>query len=178
MSHKRTLLIPLLLALVSLGAAEPRGWLGIYSKELDSATEAALGVTHGVMLTRVVDKSPAAEIGLKVGDVILKIDSEEVLSVNDLSELIGDKPGKTVQIEYLRLGKTETAEARLGTRESQLELNVPDLPELNSALMKGQPNVRILADDYMKDIRDLREEIAILRKDIERLRKEIQKLKK
>jgi membrane-associated protease RseP (regulator of RpoE activity) len=178
MIRKRTLLIPLLLALVSFGAAEPRGWLGIYSKELDPAMEAALGVTHGVMLTRVVDKSPAEEVGLKVGDVILKIDSEEVLSVNDLSELIGDKPGKTAQIEYLRLGKTETVNVNLGTRDSQLELNVPELPELNQSLMQGQPNIRILADDYMKDIRDLREEIAILRKDIERLRKEIQKLKK
>ena len=178
MKLKRALLIPILLALVSLGAAEPRGWLGIYSRELDSVTEAALGVANGVMLTRVVDKSPASDAGLKIGDVILKIDTEEVLSVGDLSRLIGDRPEATVKIEYLRGGKTETAEVKLGTREQQLEFDIQGLPGLDLSELKDNQNVKVLMSGYSDDIRALREEIQILRREIERLRKELKKIEK
>ena len=178
MKQKRTQLIPLLLVVVSLGMAEPRGWLGIYNKELDQATEAALGVDHGVLLSEVVENSPASGAGLKVGDVILKVDSQEISSADDISQAIGDRPGKTVHIEYQRLGHNDTVNAKLGTRERQLEFDVSQMPEIQGMGTPPKPMAQMDVQSYMKDINDLKEEIVILRREIERLRKELKKIEK
>lgn len=54
--------------------------------------------------------SPAEKAGLKSGDVITKLDDNEINSANGLSTLIGQyRPGDTITVTYLRSGETKTA---------------------------------------------------------------------
>ena len=67
----------------------------------------------------VVDDSPAADAGLKVDDVITKVDDDAVTSPTELAEKIGDEdPGDEVTITYVRDGDTKTADVTLKLRNS------------------------------------------------------------
>ncbi|WP_214797895.1 MULTISPECIES: trypsin-like peptidase domain-containing protein [unclassified Exiguobacterium] len=70
-------------------------------------------VTAGTIIVEVQQNSSAAKAGLKARDVIVKINDKEVSSFIDLrSELIRDTDG-TVDIEYVRDGKTETVQVEI-----------------------------------------------------------------
>mgnify|MGYP003693732553 CR=1 FL=1 len=62
---------------------------------------------------------PAEKAGLQTGDVITAIDGTAVTNASQLSAAIDAKsPGDTVELTYLRDGKTKTATVTLGTRPS------------------------------------------------------------
>ena len=70
-------------------------------------------VTAGTIIIDVQQNSSAARAGLEAKDVIVKINDQEVSSFIDLrSELIRDTDG-TVDIEYIRDGKTETVQVEI-----------------------------------------------------------------
>lgn len=70
-------------------------------------------VTAGTIIVEVQQNSSAAKAGLEARDVIVKINDKEVSSFIDLrSELIRDTDG-TVDIEYVRDGKTETVQVEI-----------------------------------------------------------------
>ena len=73
----------------------------------------------GVAVTSVVDASPAADAGLRAGDVIISFDGKDVDSSSELSALVGAKsPGDEVTITVLRSGNRVEIEIELGTRTS------------------------------------------------------------
>ncbi|MEJ6526904.1 S1C family serine protease [Exiguobacterium sp. USCH10] len=70
-------------------------------------------VTAGTIIVEVQQNSSAAKAGLVARDVIVKINDKDVSSFIDLrSELIRDTDG-TVDIEYVRDGKTETVQVEI-----------------------------------------------------------------
>ncbi|WP_083600152.1 trypsin-like peptidase domain-containing protein [Exiguobacterium sp. AT1b] len=70
-------------------------------------------VTAGTIIVEVQQNSSAATAGLEARDVIVKINDKDVSSFIDLrSELIRDTDG-TVDIEYVRDGKTETVQVEI-----------------------------------------------------------------
>jgi len=73
---------------------------------------------RGVLLTDVVDDSPADKAGLEVGDVILSIDDYELLNFGDMVGLLFTKysPGDVLSLEVHRDGETITLELELGER--------------------------------------------------------------
>ena len=80
---------------------------------------AMLGVTtekaeKGVAIQSVTDESAAEKLGLKEGDVILKIDDTKIETPDDLSNAIQKKePGDKVKVTYLRDKKEMTGTAEL-----------------------------------------------------------------
>lgn len=72
----------------------------------------------GVLVTGVLDGSPAGRKGLKEGDVITAINEDEVMSPRELTEAVnGYKPGEGVSITYLREEQEKSVRvtlARLG----------------------------------------------------------------
>ncbi|MFO0705973.1 MAG: Do family serine endopeptidase [Nitrospira sp.] len=82
-----------------------RGWLGVGIQPLTPELAKKFGVNdgEGVLVNEVFEKDPAAEAGIKPGDIILTIDGNVVDSPNKLSRLIGVlPPGAIPKIEVVR----------------------------------------------------------------------------
>ncbi|MEC4889642.1 MAG: Do family serine endopeptidase [Nitrospira sp.] len=82
-----------------------RGWLGVGIQPLTPELAKKFGVNEGegVLVNEVFEKDPAAEAGIKPGDIILTIDGSVVDSPNKLSRLIGVlPPGAMPKIEVVR----------------------------------------------------------------------------
>ena len=82
-----------------------RAYLGINYEELNSEKASEFGVvsTQGVLITRVIDQGAAKEAGLKVNDIIVKMDNVKISNFSDLQGFLGSKrPGDEVQVTVLR----------------------------------------------------------------------------
>lgn len=78
-------------------------------KELsqDSDTPFKVNQDEGVLIVRVLDGSPADQVGLKQGDIIQKIDDKPVKTASDVqSKVESSSIGSTLQVEINRNGQT------------------------------------------------------------------------
>jgi S1-C subfamily serine protease len=77
---------------------------------------------NGVFLESVEDNGPAAQAGLKPGDIITKVNDVVVNSVSAFEEEISYRyPGDKVTITYVRAGKTSTVTFTLINRSGTTE---------------------------------------------------------
>ncbi len=73
---------------------------------------------EGCRISGVVQGSPAEKAGLREGDIIIKINSNPVRKLKDLSDILKSLlPGDKVFISFLREGKEMTAETELKERQ-------------------------------------------------------------
>lgn len=87
-----------------------RGWLGVQIQPVSAEMAEALRIDEaaGALVAAVVDKSPAARAGVKVGDVILKFGDTAIKDARDLSRAVAKaEPGSKVHIDIVRNGKSE-----------------------------------------------------------------------
>jgi Do/DeqQ family serine protease len=85
-----------------------RALIGVNIQDVESADAEKynLPAVKGALITRVLDAGAAKEAGLKVNDVIVKFDGNDVNSVSELQEHVGEKrPGDKAEITYIRNGK-------------------------------------------------------------------------
>ncbi|MGH3070838.1 MAG: S1C family serine protease [Gaiellaceae bacterium] len=86
-------------------------YLGVSTEDVENA--------GGATIAEVRADTPAAEAGLRNGDVVTEIDGESIGSADELRQLIDSKrPGDTVELTVKRGGDTKTLEVTLGTRPS------------------------------------------------------------
>jgi S1-C subfamily serine protease len=108
-------------------SGEPRAWLGVSMDSVDSAAEAAqLGLDAGVRGAAIVAllEGPAAEAGLREGEVIVAIDGREIDSADVLSEVLADLlPGEEVTVELVSPDGEREVDVELAERPSLGELN-------------------------------------------------------
>ncbi|HTR74204.1 MAG TPA: trypsin-like peptidase domain-containing protein [Solirubrobacterales bacterium] len=91
---------------------------------LGVATGTATGSTEGAQVSEVVAGSPAAEAGVKEGDVITSLDGEAVNSSETLAaDVSAHEPGETVTLEVERDGQTSSLKVTLGTQPAESGLN-------------------------------------------------------
>jgi S1-C subfamily serine protease len=98
-----------------------RGYIGIQFTGLDAEQSKRLGVDeiNGLYVNEVLADGGAAQAGIKEGDIITKVDGNQIISPSDLQERIGRLgPGDKVQLSYLRNGKTLTSDVTLKGEES------------------------------------------------------------
>jgi len=87
-----------------------RPWLGIIGLSIteEIARYYDLPVEHGVLVTRVIDGSPADNAGIVAGNIILRIDSIEIHSIEELvGSLHKRKVGETIKIVAVSDGEEE-----------------------------------------------------------------------
>jgi len=97
-----------------------RGILGVEGGELNSMTSKELGVsqTQGFYINKVTKNSGAEKSGLTKGDVIIKLDEQNVATFADLSGYINTKrPNDKIQVTYIREGKTKVVPVILSKNE-------------------------------------------------------------
>ena len=96
-----------------------RGWLGVKIQDVsqDIADSLGLETDSGAMVTD-VPAGPAADAGMKAGDIITAFAGGEVKDTRDLVRRVADAPvGEAVDVTVLRDGKPETLKVTLGRRE-------------------------------------------------------------
>ena len=97
-----------------------RGWLGVRIQDVTDDVAEAMGLENaaGALVTD-VPEGPAAEAGIKSGDVITAFDGVNVADTRALVRQVGNtEVGKEVRVVVLRDGKTQTLKITLGRRET------------------------------------------------------------
>jgi Do/DeqQ family serine protease len=96
-----------------------RGWLGVEGQELSSQIlrTVDLDSLHGILITEVDKGGPGDLAGLKNGDIITKINHQDILNTNDILNMIAaGRPGDEFIIEGLRMRQSFMTKAILGQR--------------------------------------------------------------
>jgi len=96
-----------------------RGYLGVMIQPVTADIAESLGMKQvgGALVDRTDPGTPAAAAGLTPGDVITKVDGQDVKDAGDLTRRIGAmKPGSQVSITLLRDGAERTVLATLGSQ--------------------------------------------------------------
>jgi len=96
--------IPVVQSLITEGKVV-RPWLGVEVTTVTSTIQHYynLSVNAGALITSVTSGSPANKAGLKAGDVIIKIDDEDISTATELtSAIFSHQIGDQVEIVYYR----------------------------------------------------------------------------
>lgn len=142
-----TMVRTVLLSILKEGRAV-RPWLGASGKSITSDLAKSLGLSRpvGVIVDRVVARSPASRAGLTVGDIIQDVDGREVTDTQELRYRLATLPvGGTAKLGTLRAGAKRMVNVALeappeipARRETQLEGRQPfsgaKVANLNPAL--------------------------------------------
>ncbi len=95
-----------------------RGWLGVEIQTVTPDLADNLGVKNasGALVAKETANSPAAQAGVKVGDVITSVNGETVADPKDLARRIAALgPKKTADLAIWRNGAAQTVAVTLGT---------------------------------------------------------------
>lgn len=88
--------------------------LGISCQDVNETISQMYNLPVGVYITEVTDGSAADEAGLRSGDVITAVDGTEVKTAEELNiEKNKHEAGDSIEITYVRSGKTETTDVVL-----------------------------------------------------------------
>ncbi|MDR6967051.1 Do/DeqQ family serine protease [Flavobacterium arsenatis] len=97
-----------------------RGMLGVEGTELNAMMSKEFGVnqTEGFYVHKVTKSSGAEKSGLKSGDIIVKLDNQNITSFADLNSYINTKrPNDKVQVSFLREDKMMTTSVVLSKND-------------------------------------------------------------
>jgi serine protease Do len=104
------------------GGVVNRGYLGVMIQPVsqDIADGLGLKAAAGALVDKAEPRTPAAEAGLKSGDVITKLNGQAVKDAADLTRRVGSlKPGEKVEIAFLRDGAEKTVSLTLAAQKNQ-----------------------------------------------------------
>ncbi len=105
-----------------------RGWLGVEIQPVSQDIADSLGLkqTEGALVASAQKNSPAAEAGVKAGDVITKVNGDAVADPRELARKIAAiGPNKTVELTVVRNGDTKTISVTLGQMTNKEASNEP-----------------------------------------------------
>lgn len=99
-----------------------RGWIGVTIQTLDENGAKALDLpnANGALIGDVLAGHPAADAGMKPGDVILSVNGEEIANSGDLSRKIAAiKPGDKARVIVWRNGEKKELTVKIAERETE-----------------------------------------------------------
>jgi serine protease Do len=131
-----------------------RGWLGVSIQELTPELSSQFGITEtkGVLVSDVMDDSPAKKAGFERADVIIEYDGKSMDSPTHLRNAVAQTPvGKKVLVKLIRDKKPKTIDLTIVEQPKSMSQN-GDEDGGDSATPTG-----ILSS---LDVRDLTEELA------------------
>lgn len=141
-----------------------RSWLGVSLQPVDSTIAESFGLSknEGALIADVVDKGPAAQSGMKPGDVIVKIGDKRITNSADVPHLIGSMtPNSTVNIDIVRDKKLMSVKVKLTElpREEQEQEGEP--ATLEKSTNRLGVAVRNMEKDEMVKLQLMRKGVVI-----------------
>ncbi|HEX8575523.1 MAG TPA: trypsin-like peptidase domain-containing protein [Flavobacterium sp.] len=143
-----------------------RGVLGIEGRELTplASKELKINETQGFYINSISKKSGAEKAGLKRGDIIVKLDEQNISSFAELAVYINTKrPNDEVKVTFIRDGKTMTTPVKLTKLDvittSFKGIEIEDLNAIDKKKFKINYGVRIKdienerIQDYANDLK-------------------------
>ena len=94
-----------------------RGWLGVAIQDVNKALAQSLELDkpRGALINAVEIDSPADKGGIEPGDVIVKLDGQEIIDADDLPHLVGMlAPETTTKVVIVREGKRKVLKVTVG----------------------------------------------------------------
>ena len=104
-----------------------RGWLGVYIQEVTRELAESFGMKKpsGALVANVLPNSPAEKADIRVGDVIMKFEEQDVTNSGALPPMVGRTAvGERVTLRVIREGKMMS-----------IKLEVGELPEEESPVL-------------------------------------------
>jgi len=144
-------------------------YLGVQTQEItkDNFSKYGLSGVCGVAVEKVSDNSPASAAGIQAGDVILRLDGEEVTGVRKLTRLISEvDPDHQVKVTISRNGREQEITATVAKRPMPEFQNgnftwngvMPDMRAWNGVMpdMKEMPQFKAMPDmKLMPDLKNM-----------------------
>ena len=99
-----------------------RGWLGVMVQKVTTelAETFKLSDAHGALVNDIIPSGPADRSGLKRGDIIVKFNGKEILSVENLPKQVAAvEPGKSVKVEVIRDGNKKSLDVTLDKMQEE-----------------------------------------------------------
>lgn len=97
-----------------------RGWIGVEPQNISKELAQSLNLpsnTTGVLITGVLEGGPADRAGIKPGDILMKVNDQEINDVRQLlNQISKQQPGAEIAIKVFRKGKTQALRAIVGKR--------------------------------------------------------------
>lgn len=97
-------------------------FLGVITREIPGELRSHLELkdsSHGVMIEKVLDESPAFHCGLEEHDILVSIDDADVIGTEGLSQIIrAQQPKSKISIRYIHQGKVESLSLVLGRHKT------------------------------------------------------------
>ena len=113
-----------------------RGQLGVIIQDVTAEIASAMGIAaeQGALVAKVEKGSEADKAGVKEGDVVIKLNGENILGASDLRNRIGLMGvGTKVSLEIIRKGDHKTIQATIGKRKD----TPSESPKAQAQLLKG-----------------------------------------
>ena len=131
-----------------------RGWLGVYIQEVTRELAESFGMEKpmGALVAKIMDGSPVEDADIKVGDVILNFNGQDVTSSASLPPMVGRvRVGEEVKIKLMRDGKMKTVKVKIG------QLPDTDQPIAGDSIDKTSDgvlglDVRVLTKDELEEM--------------------------
>lgn len=102
-----------------------RPYIGISGISLDDNMAKRYNLVKGVYVAKIESSSAAYNSGIKVGDVIVKIDDKEITTIEELNEIKNSKNvGDTVKITVYRDGKNIEINVKLDSDDKTSTSNI------------------------------------------------------
>lgn len=120
-----------------------RGLLGVSIHTIDEENAEILGVESksGAMITAIEPGSAAEEAGLRVEDIIIRVNDERISNARDLQNAIGLKDsGERVTIEFIRQSNKLETNAVLGQQKIARQIGSDIHPGLVGAQFSSSAN--------------------------------------
>jgi len=165
-----------------------RGYLGVGLTELTPELRAHFGVPGdaGTMVSRVEPGSPADRAGIKVGDILTRIDGNAVESSWDVSSKVrGFDDGQQIPIEIWRNGKAQNLTAAIVLKERpELDMGPMFFKDkdrehfmlrMNPEELKGMKERMRIDDMDGKDVQIRRRLVSPREADLEKQLKQLEK---
>ncbi|MGB2242425.1 MAG: DegQ family serine endoprotease [Porticoccaceae bacterium] len=130
-----------------------RGWLGVAIQDVNKALAQSLELDkpRGALINAVEMDSPADNGGIEPGDVIVKLNGQEIIDADDLPHLVGMlAPDTSTKIEVIRQGKRKVLKVTIGALDGE-ESKIAQAEKNNSDRLGL--TVKLVNEDQLRELR-------------------------